>query len=186
MSMLTVRGNSFHKQRHSCPHSFSPGFFRSVISSLFFPFFLYKLLCSVQRQRFAVKGLKSASVSVQHQEEILMLALLCKSGEMVPGSWVLGRGGGRQLCRVYRRTHAVRTAPRIFKKSTIHHLTPAITMTRPRKNTLDYQRHLHDTGELRHRSGGSAWPSNSSLLRNPLCSPSGLNERVLSPVTPVY
>lgn len=183
--MLTVRGNSFHKQRHSCPHSFSPGFFRSVISSLFFPFFslqtpLFSSATEICSKRFeerirqcpASRGNTDVSAALQIRRN---------------GPWILGPWARRgQLCRVYRRTHAVRAAPRIFKKSTIHHLTPAITMTRPRKNTLDYERHLHDTGELRHRSGGSAWPSNSSLLRNPLCSPSGLNERVLSPVTPVY
>lgn len=152
MCTLTVRGNSFHKQRHSCPHSFSPGFFHSLLASLFFPFFffLYQHHCSVQRREIWSKKPQRLEESIRQCP--------ARGGNTDVGKirinepWILdpcrqgpASGGSAEGTS----THTVRATPPVFKKSAIHHLTPSITVTRPLKSTWDCERQLHDTGELR-------------------------------------
>lgn len=190
MCTLTVRGNSFHKQRHSCPHSFSPGFFHSLhssSSSLPFFFFFYKHHCSVKCQGIAVKATKALRVhqSVSSPERKYWCyhsTVNQDKWSLDPGSLQAGRGRGSSAeC-----TNTVQATLHICKMHTIHHLTGACDETPTRKiprtlRGISMTQRSCTTAQVR-----SASPSNNSRVCDALCSPSELNERMLSPVTPVY
>lgn len=157
---------------------------RFTLLPFFFFLFLYQHHRSVQRREIWSKKPQRLEESIRQCP--------AQGGNTDVGkirindAWILdpcrqgpARGGSAECTN----PHAVRATPPVFKKSAIHHLTPSITVMRHLKSTWDCERQLHDTGELHGRSGRER---SNSPVRNPLCSPSGLDERVLSPVTPVY
>lgn len=177
MCTLTVRGNSFHKQRHSCPHSFSPGFFHSLHSSsysfyLFSFFFFYKRHCSVKYQGIAVNATKAlrAHQSVSSPER----KYWCYRSSVNQDKWSLGPGslqagrGGRSSAEC---TNTPPTTPHICKKHTIHHLTRSL---RPRTlRGISVTQRSSTAAQVRSASPGllsiraewkGAQPRHSSLL----------------------